>query len=65
MNIADLVATALAGDEALCVWVMEKLRPLAMQPKALRLTVHVGGGKISVKRDASVTEGNGMRPTQQ
>jgi hypothetical protein len=60
VNVADLVATALAGDEALCVWVMERLRPLAMQPKALRLTVHVGGGKISVRRDAPVVE----RPAQ-
>ena len=65
MNIADMVAAAQAGDEALCAWVVDRLRPLATQPKALRLTVHAGGGKISVRRDAPVIEGNGMRPTQQ
>ena len=65
MNVADLVAAAQAGDEALGAWVADRLRPLATQPKALRLTVHVGGGKISIKRDAPVIEGNGMRPTQQ
>ncbi len=57
MTIAELVAAAHAGDEALCAWIVDRLRPLATQPKSLRLTVHAGGGKITVKRDAPVYQG--------
>jgi hypothetical protein len=59
--VGALVAAAQSGDAELCAWIAERLRPLAGQPIAIRLTVHAGGGKITVKRDPPVFEGNGVK----
>lgn len=56
--ITDLVREVADSDKALADWIASRLQPLKDQPVPIRLTVHAGGGKITVQRQAPV-HGNG------